>query len=200
MIPATRVPGNLRPDVMAHKRSSGGRSPHRRVSTAALVLALLSVLSFRMTPAVGHLHLADVLAYVLPQLLGAAAAAAGLRTLARRSGLGDGPLQSTAVLLAGLGAFELVGIGLDASHAIGVHGLIDHGGWAALPIALGLGSAVGLLACAVTVHARRFAAARTPRRRRATARPARPVAAVLAPQGTVIARNLAGRAPPALSR
>jgi len=199
VIPATRVPGTLQGDV-ALQRSSGGLSSHRRGSTAALVLALLSVLSFRMTPAVGHLHLADLIAYVLPQLLAAAGAAAGLRWVARRSGLGDGPLQSTAVLLAGLGAFELVGIGLDASHAIGVHGLIDHGGWAALPIALGLGAAVGLLACAATVHVRRFAAARAPRRRRSTVRPARFVAAVLVPSGALIARNLAGRAPPVLSR
>lgn len=153
-----------------------------------------------MTPAVGHLHLADLIAYVLPQLLAAAGAAAGLRAVARRSGLGDGPLQSTAVLLAGLGAFEVVGIGLNASHAIGVHGLIDHGGWAALPVALGLGGTVGLLACAATVHVRRLAAARTPRPRRSAVRPMRLVAAVLVPSGTLIARNLAGRAPPALSR
>jgi hypothetical protein len=199
MTPTARVPETLLLNVMAHERSPGDRS-HRRVSTAALVLALLSVLSFRMTPAVGHLHLADLLAYVLPQLLAAAGAAVGLRAVARRSGLGDGPLQSTAVLLAGLGAFELVGIGLDASHAIGVHGLIDHGGWAALPIALGLGAAVGLLACAATVHVRRFVAARIPRRRRSTGRSARLAAAVLVPSGALIARNLAGRAPPVLSR
>lgn len=185
---------------MARERSSEDRIRGRRVSTAALVLALFSVLSFRLSPAVGHTHLADIVGYVLPQLLAAAGAAAGLRAVARRSGLGDGPLQSIAVLLAGLGAFELVGIGLSASHAIGAHGLIDHGGWAAVPIALGLGAAVGLLACAATAQIRRFVSARRVVRRARVVSTPRPAGTVLVPSGTLIARNLAGRAPPVLSR
>lgn len=184
---------------MAPKRSPEDRT-RRHVSTGALVLALLSVLAFRLMPAVGHLHVADLLDYVLPQLVAAAGAAGALRTVARRSGLGDGPLQSVAVLLAGLSAFELVGAGLDAAHAVGVHGLIDHGGWTAVPVALGLGSAIGLLVCAATAQIRRLAAARAGRRRRPWAPPVQLPSLVLVPSGTLIARNLAGRAPPALSR
>lgn len=165
-----------------------------------LVLGLAVVLGCRLTPSTGHLHLADVLAYVLPQLLAAFLASGVVRTVVRRSSLGDGPLQSTAVLLVGLGAFELVGIGLDASHAVGAHGLIDHGGWTAIPIALGLGSAIGLLACAATVSLRRR------HTRAATSRTAvlrvvsRLCSTVIVPSGPPIARNLAGRAPPVLSR
>jgi hypothetical protein len=133
-------------------------------------------------------------------VLAAVGAAAGLRTVARRSGLGDGPVQSVAVLLAGLGAFELVGVGLGAGHAVGVHGLVDHGGWTVLPIAFGLGAAIGVLACAATVGIRWFAWARARRRRRRVAALHRLVEAVLVPSGTLIARNLAGRAPPVLSR
>lgn len=175
-------------------------SGSRHVSTVALVLSLISVLAFRMTPADGHFHAVDLLVNVVPQLLAAIGAASALRWVARRSGLPDGALQSTAVLLAGLGAFELVGVGLDATHATGVHGLIEHGGWAAIPVALGLGSAIGLLTCAATAQIRRLAAARTHRPRRTVARAVQLPTMVLVPSGTLIARNLAGRAPPALSR
>lgn len=190
--------GSMRPRPPATRGvvSSGSR----RVSTVALVLGLISVLAFRMTPADGHFHTVDLLVNVVPQLLAAIGAASALRWVARRSGLPDGALQSTAVLLAGLGAFELVGVGLDATHATGVHGLIEHGGWAAVPVALGLGSAIGLLTCAATAQIRRLAAARTPRQRRTAARPAQLPTVVLVPSGALIARNLAGRAPPALSR
>lgn len=200
MIPTTAIPGNLRSDVMAPERPSEDRSPRRHVSTGALVLALFSVLALRLSPAVGHLHIADLIGYVLPQLLAAAGAAGALRAIARRSGLRDGPLQSIAVLLAGLGALEFVGFALDAAHAVGTHGLTDHGGWTAVPVALGLGSTVGVLTCAATAQIRRFVAAQSPRERRVVVRVARVAPIVLVSSGTLIARNLAGRAPPVLSR
>ncbi|MGI8946112.1 MAG: hypothetical protein ACR2GL_07745 [Thermoleophilaceae bacterium] len=100
-------------------------------------------------------------------------------------------LYTTQELLEGL---------LSAGHRGGLAGVVGNGGWAALCLALVLGAGIALLCRGAEVAIALVAGrARRPRRRpRAAGRP-RPPRSLPRPLDAV-ARNLAGRGPPLLSR
>jgi hypothetical protein len=160
------------------------------------------VLLVRLMPTAHHATASTLPLHFAPSLLAALATAGVLRWIARRAGFADGPVQSATILVAGLGAFELAMVVLGTpSHEIGVHGILNHGGWPSVLIALGAGAAVGLLACAAAV---KIVGGLRPRTRTRVLSPAASPSAcssvVLPPRGAVLATHLAGRAPPVLSR
>jgi hypothetical protein len=107
-------------------------------------------------------------------------------------------LALAAVLLAVYSGQELLEALLSRGQHFGTAVPFGEGGWSAIPLALVLGAAAALLLTgasrAVTGAAR---GARPPRLRPLRGRSRRPVAPVRAPS-QVVARHLAGRAPPAL--
>ena len=106
-------------------------------------------------------------------------------------------LLATVALLAIFGAQETI-------EGVAAHGawpspleLAADGGWTAAPLALAVGGLVVLLLAGAASIAARVARRREPRHRapRSAARPHLPL---LAPPASVLARRLAGRAPPQL--
>jgi hypothetical protein len=89
---------------------------------------------------------------------------------------------------------------LAPGHPVGLAGVIATGGWTAFPLSFALGLVVALLLrgadAAIAAVARRRVAPDAPARAAGPLRPPRPV---LAPPASVLALNLAGRAPPAAS-
>jgi hypothetical protein len=93
---------------------------------------------------------------------------------------------------------------VEALAAPGHPGLLAHGGWVVVPIALAVGAAVSLLLRGARAADRAAATAArpwSPLRLSALAPPVflRPAAAPLAPRPRVLARRLAGRGPPLAS-
>ena len=89
---------------------------------------------------------------------------------------------------------------LAEGHPAGVAGVVGHGGWLAIPLAL----AVGALVAAAARGAEALETLGDPRPIPALRLPAPPLVAapgraVAVVGGRVLARHLAGRAPPALS-
>jgi hypothetical protein len=103
--------------------------------------------------------------------------------------------------LLGVHAGQELAEGLLASgHPAGLAAITAHGGLVAVPLAFGLGLVVALAlrgAEAAIAAARRSRPPAPPRR--AALREPRPGAVLGAPRSCVLARNLAGRAPPAVS-
>jgi hypothetical protein len=153
-----------------------------------------------------YLPLAGVLVVALLALAAGRLARSWRR--ARRTGAEEGEppslpsscLASSATLLAIYVAQELLEGALSTGHPEGLAGVLGHGGWIAAPLAFGLGVLVALLlrgaGVVVAAAARRRAPARLSR---ATMQVPRPRARAFAPAGSVLARNLAGRAPPLAS-
>lgn len=107
-------------------------------------------------------------------------------------------IASTCALLAIYCSQELLEGFLSTGHPSGLAALAANGGWSALPLALGLGAIVALALRGVA--AAESLVARRARRRRVSvraprARPPRPRSH--RPLGSVLARKLASRAPPA---
>ncbi len=106
---------------------------------------------------------------------------------------------ATACLLAVFAGQECAETLLAHGHLPTPAELLGAGGWVAVPLALAIGGIVALLLRGAARVAR-WALGRT--RARATRRSPRiaaPAAVVLIPRASVLARRLAGRAPPALS-
>jgi hypothetical protein len=146
------------------------------------------------------------LAWLAPLVALALAAACGVwlarigRARAAEAGRGLTWLGATASLLLTYVAQETV----EALAAPGHPGLLAHGGWAVVPIACAVGSAVSLLLRGARAADRAAATAArpwSPSRVGAPAPPAflRPATAPLAPRPRVMARRLAGRGPPLAS-
>jgi hypothetical protein len=156
----------------------------------------------------GHAYLPFASALAAGLLVVAAAQLLALARRASLTGAGDGgapPLRSawaaaTAALLAvytGQEAIEaLLTSGTDGVAAA----LLFHGGLVVLPLAASLGAlvALGLRGASAAVAAAAARARRAPAHR-AVRRAVPPVPVFLAPRGPVIARHLAGRAPPPAS-
>jgi hypothetical protein len=153
----------------------------------------------------GHAYLP--LAGGLAVLLLALAAAQLLLAVdrARRTARGERPasfvrlwLALATVLLAVYSCQELLEALLTRGHDFGPAVPFAEGGWSAVPLALALGALAALLlkgaSRAVAVAAQRARALPLRPLRAGLRRPAEPVRA----RGPVLARNLAGRAPPAL--
>lgn len=125
--------------------------------------------------------------------LARAGATAAVRGRRRRFGAVWG--AATLALLATYSGQELLEGMLASGHPDGVAALLAGGGWWALPLAVAIGLAVALLLRAADV-----AIEAAVRRRHSPARRARPLArspvSADLPVLGVLARNLAGRAPP----
>ena len=108
-------------------------------------------------------------------------------------------LSATVTLLWVFGAQESLETFFSHGHLPGLAELLGGGGWTVVPFAVIAGGAIALLLRgAATVVS--WALARRPRRaRRTVAALVAPSTPVLAPRGSVLARRLAGRGPPALS-
>ncbi len=108
-------------------------------------------------------------------------------------------LWSVVTLLGVFCAQECVETLLAHGHLPEVAELLGGGGWTVLPLSVAAGGAIALLLrAAATVVG--WVLGRAARRRRSVARPALPPRAPgLAPRASVLARRLAGRAPPALA-
>ena len=153
----------------------------------------------------GHAYLpaAGVLVALLLALAGAALAAAFARAHeGRGGGRRSAPFLAvwalaSAALLGVYAAQELTEGLLVSGHPGGLDALVAGGGLVAPPLALGLGFLVALALrgadAAVQVIARRSRAVPPPRR---LASRSRPFAAAVARPSSVLARKLAGRAPP----
>lgn len=156
----------------------------------------------------GHGYLA--LAGVGTAALLAAAMAGLLAAMARahRTGERDGEglpfgvlwlSASIGLVLIYCGQELLEGV-LSPGHPVGLAGVIAAGGWTAFPLSLALGLVATLLLrgadAAIAAVARRRAAPAPAAR---AARAPRPHRSALAPPASVLALNLAGRAPPAAS-
>lgn len=152
----------------------------------------------------------DYLAFVTPSV-GALLALGVARLLARRVAAAPGeagghrPLRrlwpaASAALLVVYGVQELAEGALAVGHAEGIAGVLGHGGWLALPVAVAVGGLVALALRGADVAERRSPALglRLPR-------PGGSPATAPAPgrtptvRGSVLALHLAGRGPPALS-
>ena len=107
---------------------------------------------------------------------------------------------ASATLLLVYGGQELAEGALAAGHPDGIAGILGHGGWVAIPVALAIGGVV-----AVTVRGAAAAEGRAPTLAlplpRADRSPPSPRPSGRTPTfpADVLARHLAGRAPPALS-
>ena len=116
---------------------------------------------------------------------------------AERRGRSFGSLWATssAVLLAVYAVQEFLEGLVAAGHPAGIHGIVGHGGWWAVILAVAVGAAIALLLRAATVVveavARRFAV-----RARAHATLPAPRPLVRAPRLRPLALAHAGRAPP----
>ena len=147
----------------------------------------------------GHAYLSAVLPGAGALLL----AALAQLVLAARAGTGCGASHPRSLLRAWIGAAgallaiyvgqELVEGMLFAGHPGGLEAVAGHFGWLALPLSLGLGLCVALLLRGAAAILAASARAHPPRRQR-TARK-RPFS-VDRPADGVMARHLAGRAPP----
>ena len=191
------------------------RAPTLRV---AALLAVAALVLHELRYLTGHGEHADTalaaqghgyLALLSPAaaVLLALAAAQLLRALRRAGRTGTaaeaapGFLTSWAGASAGLlcvyAGQELAEGWLATGHPVGLAALTAHGGAVAVPLALALGAlvAVGVRGAAVAVE---LAARRSLRRSpvRAPAQPGTPSAPPERPAPAVLARNLAGRAPP----
>jgi len=145
------------------------------------------------------------LAWLAP--LVALALAAGCGAWLSRIGRGDGHhrrtltwLGATASLLVTYTAQETI----EALAAPGHPGPLAHGGWIAAPLALAVGGAIALMLRGARAADRAAAVAARPWSPLTAAWTAaldfaRPAAAPLAPRPRVLARRLAGRAPPVAS-
>lgn len=108
--------------------------------------------------------------------------------------------MTRAALTLGLAAQQLVLGALHADQAIGLHGLLDHGGWIVVPLALLLGAAVAAVVGVARVLERRWF------QQRRLQSVWLPLTRVFSHgverwlRDTPLARNLAGRAPPLPSR
>jgi hypothetical protein len=156
----------------------------------------------------GHSYLPAAGAFVALAL-----ALAGVQLAAALSGVLRGPAAArprapfavtwalaTLALLGVYAGQELTEGMLASGHPAGLHALVGHGGLVVVPLAVGLGLLVALglrvARAALAAADGRRAAMPRPRRRIALARPA--TSPVLAPC-SLIARNLAGRAPPVVA-
>jgi hypothetical protein len=154
----------------------------------------------------GHAYLG--FAHALAGALLAAAAGALLMRVAKagQTGTGEAPpprfaalwLGASLALVAIYSGQELLEGLLSSGHPAGLGALTAHGGLVVLPLAILLGGAVALglrgasaLVSAVARHARHGCP-------RSSVSPA-PPAVVLEPPASVLARHLAGRAPPLLA-
>jgi hypothetical protein len=153
----------------------------------------------------GHAYLPFAGALAAGMLALAAGRLARALLRARRSGAAEAeppPLLvawagASAALLVIYGSQELLEGVLSAGHPEGIAGVLGHGGWVAAPLAVGLGALVALLLRGA--GAALAAAARTARRGplpRAPLRASRPRPRAVGPRSPVLARKLAGRAPP----
>lgn len=107
-------------------------------------------------------------------------------------------LAATGTLLVVFGVQESLETYFSHGHLTGLAGLLGAGGWTALPLALLAGGAIALgLRGAASVA--RWLLRRAERRARPLARTSIPCIPVLVPRSSVLARRLAGRAPPLLS-
>ncbi len=151
----------------------------------------------------GYLHLTTLLVGVLLALAVGQLVAALVRPRAERAGVRSAPLArlwlgATLALLAVYGSQELAEGLLAPGHPTGVAALAAGGGAWALPLAAALGLAVALLmrgADAAVAAASRRAAARPSEAASDRRRWRRPAVVHLVVE-CVLARNLAGRAPP----
>ena len=152
----------------------------------------------------GHAYLpvaaagaAGLLALALGQLV--AAVSRAVRTGAGERG--PGPLApvwaaSTAALLLTYGGQELVEGVLATGHPAGLGSLAGNGGLVVLPLALVLGAAVALLLRGASAAVRAAAHGAVPPESRAPRGVRLPRPPRIAPPAPVLARHLAGRAPP----
>ena len=108
-------------------------------------------------------------------------------------------IVGTVALLGAFTAQEFVEAFLSSGHPPHVADVLGPDGWVVLPLAAAAAGGIALLLQgAATVVAWALARSR-PRRRPVFVRPAARPEAVLVPRASVLARRLAGRAPPALS-
>jgi len=156
----------------------------------------------------GHWYLAFAGVAAAGLLAAATVALIVAMTRAQRTGERDGEGLPFGVLWlsASIGlaliycSQELLEGVLASGHPVGLAGVLSAGGWTAFPIALGFGLLVALLlrgADAVIASAGRRSA--KPGETSSAARPSRPHRPALPPPASVLALNLAGRAPPATS-
>jgi hypothetical protein len=107
-------------------------------------------------------------------------------------------LVATAALLHVFALQELLETALSHGHLPGPGDLLGGGGWTAIPFAVAAAAAVALLLRGAAGIVR-WALVRAARRRRVPACAAHaPATPLPAPRGSVLARRLAGRGPPAL--
>jgi hypothetical protein len=103
---------------------------------------------------------------------------------------------STTCMVGVFGVQEALETWVAHGHLPGVGDLLVDGGWTAVLLAAAAGAVIAL-ALRGAASAIRWALSRVRRRaRRPGARSAAPFAVLLAPAGSVLARRLAGRAPP----
>ena len=152
----------------------------------------------------GHAYLpaaaaaaAGLLALALGQLVAAVSRAARTGTGERAPGR-FAPVwaASTAALLLTYGGQELVESLLAAGHPAGLGSLAGNGGLAVLPLAFALGAVVALLLRGASAVVCAAAHARVPRVSRAPRGARLPRPPRVARPASVLARHLAGRAPP----
>jgi hypothetical protein len=108
-------------------------------------------------------------------------------------------LGATASLLTVFGAQECAEAFLSHGHLPLLADVLGAGGWVAIPLCIAAGGLVALLLKGAAEVLRRALARRAPRRPPVATVCPRAHAAVLVPRASVLARQLAGRAPPALS-
>lgn len=106
-------------------------------------------------------------------------------------------LAATATLLCVFGTQESLETLLSHGHLPALAELLGEGGWTAVPTAVAAGALIALLLRGAAGAVAWVLARRPHRPRRAAAAVAIPAAPALAPRGSLLARRLAGRAPPA---
>lgn len=169
---------------------------HTRLPAAVLWLSLALVLLVRALPSAGGIGVAELIG----QLVMSAAVVIGLERGTRGLEPGDDRARRIGLLLVGLAVFDLSGVLLGGSHPLGLHGMVEHGGWPSIMFAVVLGAGTGLVAWSFTLRLS-MSLARSVLSRSALARPG---VVSVAPRpfrsggGLLLALHLAGRAPPAV--
>jgi hypothetical protein len=153
----------------------------------------------------GHAYLA---ALVPPLVIAAASAVLGTLVAAALASPPARPRRRAAgwwfcavALLAVFATQELVEGAFAAGHPAGVTGLLGHGGWLAVPIAILVGRAISFLLGGLEIAERRLARAPLRPRGRAPSTPRLHPSTTLTPLACgALAFGLAGRPPPSLRR